>query len=78
MHVLPLGISLEGYDPGRRVARALHRRVPGAGGARKGTTRPGGGYLQCGARPASAAPSLEAAGYLAPEHRGYLRGIERR
>ena len=32
----------------------------------------------CGARAISAAAALEVAGYLAPEHRGYLHDIERR
>jgi len=77
MHVVPLGINLEGYDPGRpsrsggfrigymaRVApeKGLHLLVQS--------------YLRLRRDTDFGSAALEVAGYLAPEHRGYLRGIE--
>ena len=79
MHVVPLGINLEGHDPGphartdvftvgffARVApeKGLHTLVES--------------YLQMRREIRAGGSTLEVAGYLAPEHRGYLRDIERR
>lgn len=81
MHTVPLGINLEGYDPlpPRRAARHDFRigyfaRVTPEKGLH--TLCEAYRILRHGNRlPAS---RLEAAGYLAPEHHEYLRGIERR
>jgi glycosyltransferase involved in cell wall biosynthesis len=79
MHVVPLGINLEGYEAGPR---------PRAGGFRigyfariapeKGLHVLAESYLLLRRESDIGGASLEAAGYLAPEHRGYLRDIERR
>jgi glycosyltransferase involved in cell wall biosynthesis len=77
MQVAPLGINLEGYDVGQgihlpnftigyfaRVApeKGLHVLAESFIHLRRHTEFRG---------------TLEVAGYLAPEHRGYLRGVER-
>jgi glycosyltransferase involved in cell wall biosynthesis len=76
---VPLGINLEGYEAGPR---------PRAGGFRigyfariapeKGLHVLAESYLLLRRESDIGGASLEAAGYLAPEHRGYLRDIERR
>jgi glycosyltransferase involved in cell wall biosynthesis len=78
MHVVPLGINLEGYDSGRRVHTGsfalgyLARVAP-----EKGLHVLAESYLRLRRGTDFSASVLEVAGYLAPEHRGYLRGIER-
>ena len=79
MHVVPIGINLKGYDPDfrfrtncftvgyfARIApeKSLHLLCEAYRLLRKETEFSGA--------------TLEAAGYLPPEHRGYLRDIERR
>jgi glycosyltransferase involved in cell wall biosynthesis len=79
MHVVPLGIHLDGFDPGLRIytncftvgyfariapEKSLHRLCEAYRYLRRETDFNG--------------TTLEAAGYLAPEHAGYLRGVERR
>jgi glycosyltransferase involved in cell wall biosynthesis len=79
MHVVPLGINLEGYDPGRRVQTGpftvgfLARVAP-----EKGLHLLVESFLRLRRDTDFGGAALEVAGYLAPEHRGYLRGIERR
>jgi len=79
MEVVPLGINLEGYDPFRRVRTGpftvgyLARVAP-----EKGLHLLAESYLRLRRDTDFSASALEAAGYLAPEHRGYLRAIERR
>jgi len=79
MHVAPLGINLEGYHPGQRVREEsfavgyLARVAP-----EKGLHLLAESYLRLRRGSDLGASSLEVAGYLAPEHRGYLRGIENR
>ena len=78
MHVVPLGINLEGYEAGPR---------PRSGGFRigymariapeKGLHVLAESYLRMRRETDLSGAVLEAAGYLAPEHRGYLRDIER-
>jgi len=78
MHVVPLGISLGGYDTALRSRGSCFtigyfaRVAP-----EKGLHVLAETYIRL--RRASELPSsrLEVAGYLAPEHRKYLRGIER-
>ena len=79
MRVAPLGINLEGYQP--RVGDAgdifkvgyFARVTP-----EKGLHVLAESYALLRRGAARGAARLEVAGYLAPEHRDYLRGIERR
>src|SRR5580704_13691006 len=79
MHVIPLGVNLKGYDASLRLhgncftvgyfarvapEKGLHALVEAYARLRRETDFSGA--------------TLEVAGYLAPEHREYLRGIERR
>ncbi len=81
IHVVPLGINLEGYDPRppRRAARHDFRV-----GYFARITPEKGLHTLCEAyrilRHSNRIPTsrLDAAGYIAPEHHEYLRGIERR
>jgi glycosyltransferase involved in cell wall biosynthesis len=79
MHVTPLGINLEGYHPGQRVREGsfavgyLARVAP-----EKGLHLLAESYIRLRRGSDFSASSLEVAGYLAPEHRGYLRGIQDR
>ncbi len=63
---------------GSCAAPVLSSWLPGARGTGEGAS-PVGGELTCAcaARPNFDGAALEVAGYLAPEHRGYLRGVER-
>jgi glycosyltransferase involved in cell wall biosynthesis len=77
MSVVPLGINLEGYDPRGRVAKDsftvgyFARIAP-----EKGLHVLAESYLKFRRDTGSAQCALEVAGYLAPEHRAYLRGVE--
>ncbi|MGO9097207.1 MAG: glycosyltransferase family 4 protein [Bryobacteraceae bacterium] len=79
MHVIPLGISLEGYDGGERAPKSAFnvgffaRVAP-----EKGLHLLVESYLRLRRETDFGGSTLQAAGYLAPEHRKYLRGIERR
>jgi glycosyltransferase involved in cell wall biosynthesis len=79
MHVVPLGVSLQGFDP------AL--RAPGNGftvgyfarvAPEKGLHVLAEAYIRLRRGTEFSGARLEAAGYLAPEHREYLRSIERK
>ena len=78
MNVVPLGINLEGYDPGLRVhsdrftVGYLARVAP-----EKGLHLLAESYIRLRRETDFGGAVLESAGYLAPEHRGYLRGIEK-
>jgi len=78
MNVVPLGINLEGYDPGLRVhsdrftVGYLARVAP-----EKGLHLLVESYIRLRRETDFGGAALESAGYLAPEHRGYLRGIEK-
>src|SRR6185295_8713913 len=78
MNVVPLGINLEGYDPGLRVhsdrftVGYLSRVAP-----EKGLHLLAESYVLLRRETDFGGAVLESAGYLAPEHRGYLRGIEK-
>ena len=78
MNVVPLGINLEGYDPGLRVhsdcftVGYLARVAP-----EKGLHLLAESYVRLRRETDFGGAVLESAGYLAPEHRGYLRGIEK-
>ncbi len=78
IHMVPLGIHLDGLDPAPRPVKGpftvgyLARIAP-----EKGLHLLAEAYRSCFARSwACAAARLEAAGYLAPEHRGYLAAVE--
>ena len=78
MHVVPLGINLEGYHAAERAAQPpfrvgyLARVAP-----EKGLHLLAESYLRLRRETDFHGAVLEAAGYLAAEHRAYLRGVER-
>jgi glycosyltransferase involved in cell wall biosynthesis len=78
MKVVPLGINLKGYETGFRfrtncfTVGYFARIVP-----EKGLHLLAEAYQKLRRETEFSGATLEAAGYLAPEHRGYLRGIER-
>jgi glycosyltransferase involved in cell wall biosynthesis len=78
MHVVPLGINTEGFTPRARSGDAVFtvgyfaRIAP-----EKGLHNLAEAYRRLAQRPEFREARLEAAGYLAPEHRRYLEGIER-
>ena len=79
MHVVPLGINLEGYHPPERAPQPpfrvgyLARVAP-----EKGLHLLVESYLRLRRETDFSGAVLDVAGYLAPEHRAYLRGVERR
>jgi glycosyltransferase involved in cell wall biosynthesis len=82
IHAVPLGINLEGYPEGPTAHRENSKPFTIGYFARitpeKGLDRLAEAY--CLLRKQSDLPTarLEAAGYLGPEYKGYLRAIERR
>ncbi len=78
MHVVPLGINLEGYDTGFRfrsncfTVGYFARVAP-----EKGLHVLCEAYRRLRQQTDFSGATLEAAGYLAPEHRTYLHGLER-
>lgn len=78
MHVTPLGINLHGFEPGFKfktncfTVGFLARVAP-----EKGLHNLCQAYRWLRQNTAFAGATLEAAGYLAPEHVPYLRGIEK-
>ena len=83
VRTVPLGIRLDGFAP-RREYRGLFGATGytvgflGRISPEKGLHRLADAYLRLRARGALAGARLEAAGYLAAEHRGYLADIEHR
>jgi lipoprotein-releasing system ATP-binding protein len=79
MHVVPLGINLEGYSAADRAPQQpfrvgyLARVAP-----EKGLHLLAESYLRLRRETDFHGAVLDVAGYLAPEHRAYLRGVERR
>jgi glycosyltransferase involved in cell wall biosynthesis len=79
MEVVPLGISLKDYDPGLRfrgncfTVGYFARIAP-----EKGLHVLTDAYLKLRRETEFSGVTLEAAGYLAPEHKEYLRGIEQK
>jgi glycosyltransferase involved in cell wall biosynthesis len=78
MHVVPLGINLKGHDPGYRFRTncftiGYFARVT----PEKGLHLLCEAYRRLRRETEFSGAMLDVAGYLAPEHRGYLRGIER-
>jgi glycosyltransferase involved in cell wall biosynthesis len=77
MHVVPIGINLKGYGTGFRfrtncfTVGYFARIVP-----EKGLHVLCEAYRKLRRETDFSGTTLEAAGYLAPEHRGYLHGIE--
>jgi glycosyltransferase involved in cell wall biosynthesis len=78
LHVVPLGIDAEGYGPPARVPGApfkvgfFARVAP-----EKGLHLLAESYVRLRRESDFAGSTLEVAGYLAPEHRDYLHGVER-
>ena len=78
LHVVPLGINLEGYSHAERIPGGpfrvgfLARVAP-----EKGLHLLAQSYVRLRRDSDFGNAVLEAAGYLAPEHRGFLRGVER-
>ena len=78
MHVVPLGINLEGYQAAEHAPHLpfrvgyLARVAP-----EKGLHLLAESYLRLRRETDFHGAVLEAAGYLAPEHRAFLRGVER-
>jgi glycosyltransferase involved in cell wall biosynthesis len=79
MRTVPLGINMDGYAPPRRSPRAPGDRFTVGYFARvapeKGLHVLADAYRQLRTRPGIGPSRLVAAGYLAPEHQGYLDGI---
>jgi glycosyltransferase involved in cell wall biosynthesis len=78
LHVVPLGIDADGYGPPARVPGAPFKvgffaRVAPEKGLHLLTES----YVRLRRESDFAGSALEVAGYLAPEHRGYLHGVER-
>jgi len=79
IHVVPVGINLKGFETGFRFRTNCFtlgyfaRIVP-----EKGLHLLSEAYKLLRRETEFSGATLEAAGYLAPEHRSYLRGIERR
>jgi glycosyltransferase involved in cell wall biosynthesis len=79
MEVVPLGINLKDYDPGLRfrgncfTVGYFARVAP-----EKGLHVLADAYLKLRRETEFSGATLEAAGYLAPEHKAYLRGIEQK
>jgi glycosyltransferase involved in cell wall biosynthesis len=77
MHVVPIGINLKGHDTGFRfhtncfTVGYFARIVP-----EKGLNRLCEAYHKLRRETDFSGATLEAAGYLAPEYRGYLQAIE--
>ncbi|HET9319252.1 MAG TPA: glycosyltransferase family 4 protein, partial [Bryobacteraceae bacterium] len=77
MRVVPLGINLQGYDTGFRfrtncfTVGYFARILP-----EKGLHVLAEAYRKLRRETDFSGATLEAAGYLAPEYRGYLRGVE--
>ena len=78
MHVVPLGVNLQGYDQGPRLRGDGFRVGYFARVApEKGLHVLAETYIRLRRETEFSGATLEAAGYLAPEHREYLSGIER-
>jgi glycosyltransferase involved in cell wall biosynthesis len=79
MHVVPLGINLQGHSPDLRfrsncfTVGYFARIAP-----EKGLHMLAEAYIRLRRETEFSGSTLEVAGYLAPEHREYLRGIERK
>jgi glycosyltransferase involved in cell wall biosynthesis len=81
MHVVPLGINLEGYAPRKHATAESQREFVvgyfGRVAPEKGLHVLAEAYKLLRGRAGLGAARLEVGGYLAPEHKNYLRGIER-
>ena len=79
IHVVPLGVNVQGYSPDLRfrsncfTVGYFARIAP-----EKGLHVLAEAYTQLRRETEFSGATLEVAGYLAPEHREYLRGIERK
>jgi len=83
MHVVPLGINLEGYSAAERAAGSLPHQPFRVGylariAPEKGLHLLAEGYLRLRRETDFGGAVLEVAGYLASEHRAYLHGVEKK
>jgi glycosyltransferase involved in cell wall biosynthesis len=79
IHVVPLGIKLEGYDRKPREQNGEFRVGYFARVApEKGLDSLAESYIRMRESEDGPAARLEVAGYLAPEHKPYLAGVERK
>lgn len=79
LYVVPLGISLDGYDAAPRPRNDTFRIGYFARVApEKGLHLLAQTYIHLRRNSDFSSTTLDVAGYLAPEHRGYLRDIERK
>ena len=78
MHVVPLGINLEGFDapriPSSRFTIGFLARIA----PEKGLDTLAEAYILLRRKTDLGPAEVRAAGYLAPEHKNYLRGVNRR
>jgi glycosyltransferase involved in cell wall biosynthesis len=79
MHVVPLGINLEGFDaaprvPSSRFTIGFFARIA----PEKGLATLAEAYILLRRKTDLGPAALRAAGYLAPEHKNYLRSVSRR
>ncbi|MFB3830054.1 MAG: glycosyltransferase family 4 protein [Bryobacteraceae bacterium] len=77
MHVVPLGINVNGYPEGRAVHAPFRIGYLARIAPEKGLHVLAECYRRLLHESGFGPATLEAAGYLAPEHGGYLRAIER-
>jgi glycosyltransferase involved in cell wall biosynthesis len=78
VYVVPLGINLEGYEPNdRRTSNSFTVGYFARVAPEKGLHNLAKAYRRLRRDGAVPGARLEVAGYLGPEHRGYLQGIER-
>ena len=85
MRAVPLGINMDGYTPRQRPSRAIGADGPDNGvftvgyfarvAPEKGLHALADAYRRLRARPGLRPSRLLAAGYLAPEHQGYLDDV---
>lgn len=80
MSLAPLGINLRGYEmrPRRDGARPFTVGYFARVAPEKGLHLLAEAYVKLRERAGAGGARLEVAGYLGAEHRGYLRGVERR
>jgi glycosyltransferase involved in cell wall biosynthesis len=78
IHVVPLGLNLAGHGPVRRERSGFTLGYFARVAPEKGLHLLADAYRILRRDKGLPAARLEAAGYLAPEHKGYLRDVERR
>jgi glycosyltransferase involved in cell wall biosynthesis len=77
IHVVPLGIGVEDFHRERAAHSGFRVGYFARIAPEKGLEQLARGYIRLRRETDFSGASLEAAGYMAPEHRGYLRTVER-